>query len=281
MIWVMGMFLKVVKNLKFEFLILVMTIKFGPAGLGPVNEAVGNLEEMHKFGLKACEISFTYSAYIKEEEAPAIRAAAERLEIQLSIHGSYFINLNSDDAGKLAMSKKRLLSCCRIGEALGARYVVFHPGFYGNGTREEAYFKIRDSVKEIMVEIKRNGWKIQIAAETMGKVNVFGSIEEIKRLVKDTGCSFCLDFAHLWARSLGKMSYEEMVSEFDEFDSWHCHFSGIVFGEKGERKHRLTSDLELKGLLGVLPADKDITIINESPDPMGDSVRGLGVWERI
>jgi deoxyribonuclease-4 len=256
-------------------------IKFGPAGLGPVDEAVGNLEEMYKLGLKACEIAFTYSTYIKEDETAVIRAAAEKFGIQLSIHGSYFINLNSDDAKKLAMSKKRLLSCCRIGELLGAKYVVFHPGFYGKGSKEEAYSNIRDSVKEVMAEIKRNGWKIQIAAETMGKINVFGSIDEIKRLVRDTGCSFCLDFAHLHARSFGKMSYEEMVREFDEFDSWHCHFSGIVFGEKGERNHKLTPEDELNGLLKALPKGKDIVIINESPDPVGDTLKSLGIMKNL
>ena len=44
------------------------TIKFGPAGLGPVKEAIFNLEEFHRLGLKACEISFTHGAYIKEKE---------------------------------------------------------------------------------------------------------------------------------------------------------------------------------------------------------------------
>ena len=46
-----------------------MTIKFGPAGLGPVKDAEKVLEQYRKFGFKICEIAFTYSVYIKKEDA--------------------------------------------------------------------------------------------------------------------------------------------------------------------------------------------------------------------
>jgi deoxyribonuclease-4 len=258
-----------------------MIIRFGPAGLGGVKEAIGNLEEFHRLGIRACEISFTYGPYIKKEDAPAIKESAERLGIQLSIHAPYWINLNSDDAKKLDMSKRRILASCEVGEWLGVKYVVFHAGFYGKGSREEAYENIRDVIKEIMAEMKAREYKVKIAVETMGKINVFGSDEEIKRLVRDTGCSFCLDFAHLIARSNGKMTYKEMVDSFREFDSWHCHFSGIVYGDKGEKNHIPTSSVELKKLLSSLPADKDITIINESPVPVEDSVECLRFFEGL
>ena len=108
-----------------------MAIIFGPGGLGGVKEAVSNLEKYHKMGIKACEIEFTYGVYIKENQAEEIRKAAERLGIMLSIHGHYWINLNSDDEKKVEQSKKRILDCCKIGHLLGAREIVFHPGFYG------------------------------------------------------------------------------------------------------------------------------------------------------
>ena len=258
-----------------------MTIKFGPAGLGSVKEAVSNLEKMHKLGIKACEISFTYGPYIKEEDCGEIKKTAEKFEIQLSIHAPYWINLNSDDKKKLEMSKKRILASCKIGEALKAKYVVFHPGYYGKKTKEEAYANIRDSIKDIMQELKKRKYKIKIAVETMGKVNVFGSVEEIKKLVKDTKCDFCLDFAHLLARSNGKMSYKEIVKEFKEFEIWRCHFSGIVYGDKGEKHHKVTPKEELKKLLKELPKNYDITIINESPEPLEDSVKALNIWKSL
>ena len=173
------------------------------------------------------------------------------------------------------MRKKRILDCCKTGELLGAKYVVFHPGYYGKNSKEETYENIKNAILDMMKEIKKNKWRINIAVETMGKVNVFGSIEETKKLVKETKCGFCLDFAHLLARSNGKMSYEEMIEEFKEFKSWNCHFSGIEYGEKGEKHHKITPIEELKKLIKVLPKDKEITIINESPQPFEDSVESV------
>jgi len=254
-------------------------VKFGPAGLGSVKDAIKNLEEMHKLGITACEISFTYGPYIKEEECKKIKETAEKFNIQLSIHAQYWINLNSEEPKKIEMSKKRILACCKIGELLGVKYVVFHPGYYGKGSKEKAFENIKKNVLDILKEIEKNKWKIKIAVETMGKVNVFGSIEEIKKLVKETGCEFCLDFAHLLARNNGKMTYEEMVKEFKEFKIWNCHFSGIVYGDKGEKHHKVTPKEELKKLLKTLPKNKEITIINESPEPLKDSVEALKIWE--
>jgi len=261
-------------------------IKFGVAGLGSIDEAVSNLERYHKLGIGACEISFTYRVYIKDNEAEVIRKAAEKFNIQLSIHAPYWINLNSKEREKVEKSKKRILDCCRIGELLGAYRVVFHPGFYGltkkvltDEDKENVYQSILKEVLEIQKEIKKNKWKIQIAPETTGKINVFGSVDEIKRLVKDSGCSFCIDFAHLFARSLGEMGYGEMYESVKEFDELHCHFSGIEYGAKGERNHKITPDREIERLLRVLPKNKKIVIINESPDTVGDAVKSLKIYE--
>ncbi len=259
-----------------------MTIRFGPAGLGGVKEAVSNLQTYARLGLKACEIAFTYGIYIKnEEDAVKIGRKAEELDIELSIHAPYWINLNSREKRKIEESKKRILDCCKIGSLLGVSYVVFHPGYYGKMDKGETYLNIKKAVQEIIKEVKKQRWKVKLAPETTGKVNVFGSIDEIKRLVKETGCFFTLDFAHLLARSDGKESYKEMYDKFKEFKNLHCHFSGIVYGEKGERSHKLTPESELKKLLSILPRNKEITIINESPEPVGDSVKALRIYKKL
>ena len=167
---------------------MIMKIKFGPAGLGGVKEAEKVLEEYHKLGFRACEIAFTYSVYIKnKEDAERIGKKAKELGISLSIHASYFVNLNSAEKEKREATKKRILACCEVGEWLGAKRVVFHPGYYGKDNREKAYDVIKDGIKDIMKEVKRNKWNIKICPETMGKVNDFGSVEEISNLVRDTG----------------------------------------------------------------------------------------------
>lgn len=256
-------------------------IRFGPAGLGGVKEAVSNLEKYVKLGLRACEIAFTYGVYIKEGEAEEIGSAAKRLGIELSIHAPYWINLNSKEKKKVEESKKRILDCCKIGDLLGVSYVVFHPGFYSGMDEKLTYNNVKKQMLQLEGEIKRNKWKVKLAPETTGKVNVFGKEEEILKLVKETGCFFTIDFAHLLARNQGKMSYKEMYEKVKSFPELHVHFSGIEYGEKGERKHKITPESELKKLLEILPRNKNIVIINESPEPVADSVKGLKIFEKL
>src|SRR3989344_9643234 len=171
-----------------------MTIKFGPAGLGGVKEAISNLEEYHKLGLRACEIAFTYGVYIKEQkDAELIGKKAKELGISLSIHAPYWINLNSLDKSKIEQSKERILSCLKVGTWLNAKTVVFHAGYYGKMDKQETYENIKKEILELQKEIKNKKYTPKLAPETMGKINVFGSVEEISRLSKETGCEFCID----------------------------------------------------------------------------------------
>jgi len=256
-----------------------MLIKFGPAGLGPIKTAEDVLEQYHEKGIRACEIAFTRSIYItRKEDAIRIGKKAKELGISLSIHAPYYVNLNSAEEEKRQASKKRILDCCNIGQSLKAKTVVFHPGYYGD-ERSTAFNKIRQSISEMIDVLKKNRWEITISAETMGKVNVFGSMEEVSRLVNKTGCSFCIDFAHILAREK-TVDFEKIKKLFPQ-QKWHCHFSGIVYGEKGEKHHKTTEKQEWQELLKNLPKDKDITIINESPTMLDDSIEGLKIASKI
>ncbi len=258
-------------------------MRFGPAGLGSIKNAVETMKNFHDKGIRACEIAFTYGVYIKDKhkkEIEEIKEAAKNYDIKLSIHAPYWINLNSNEKEKIKNSKKRILESCKIGNKLNASPIVFHPGYYGKIEKKKTYENIKNEILNIKEEIDNKNWKVKLAPETTGKVNVFGKEEEILNLVKDTGCSFCIDFAHLLARSGGKKSYGEMLIPFKSFDCLHCHFSGIEWTDKGEKKHRETPEEEIKKLLKVLPNNK-VTIINESPSPLKDSEKSLEIWREI
>lgn len=253
-------------------------IKFGPAGLGGVSDAIINLNEYKKLGLEACEIAFTYGVYIKKkEDAVKIGDEAKKLGIKLSIHAPYYINLNSDDKSKIEQSKKRILDCCEIGNYLGAYCVVFHPGYYGKMEKEITFQNIKKEIIEIERVIKLKKWNIKLAPETTGKINVFGDIDEILRLSKETGCWYCVDFAHLRARNNGILNYDKILDKI-KVKEMHIHFSGINYGPKGEKNHLITPADEIKELIKYLKKyDKNVVVINESPDPVGDSVKSLKI----
>jgi len=254
-----------------------MVIKFGPAGIGPVKEVDSTFKRYKELGIKAAEIPFTYSVYIKKkEDMKAVKEASDKFNIKLSVHAPYWINLNSKEKIKIEQSKQRILKCCEVGDKVGAYRVVFHPGYYGGMEEEEAYENIKNSILDMQEEIKKNKWKIKLAPETTGKVNVFGSVEQIAKLMEDTECEFCLDFAHILAREK-RVDYSKIKKIFAKEKSWHCHFSGIEYGEKGERRHVKTEKQEWKKLLDNLPKAKDIIIINEGPSPVEDTIEGLKV----
>lgn len=262
-------------------------IKIGPSGLGPVKETEEILEEFNRVGFGNCEVAFTHSIYMDKEQGERIGKIAKEKKINLSIHAPYFVNLNSEEKPKVHATMQRILKCCEIGNALGAKSIVFHPGYYGKDfqkvkteeerdkIKEETYQNIKKRVLEMMEVIKKKKWKVELCPETMGKVNVFGSPEEISRLAKETGCSFCIDFAHILAREK-KVDYDKIKKLFPQ-KSWHCHYSGIEYTDKGERNHINLKKEQWKELFDNLPKDKDITIVCESPNRIEDCVEGLKV----
>jgi deoxyribonuclease-4 len=262
-----------------------MTIRFGPSGIGGKGEAVSNLENFAKSGLRACEIAFTYGVYFDKKIADEVGKKAKELDISLSIHAPYYINLNSGEKAKVVASKKRILDCCEIGHYLSCgdskrkTKIVFHAGFYGKN-KEEAFGIIKENVLDLMKTIEEEKWNVVLCPEVMGKRNVFGSIEEISKLIKETGCSCCIDFAHILAR-YDKYEFGLVKENFDDLKNWHCHFSGIVYGDKGEKNHIHTEKKEWKELFGFLRGiDKDVVIISEAPNPVGDAKEGMEMWKK-
>ena len=56
---------------------MVKKIKFGPAGLGPVKDAIQRLEQYSEIGLKACEIA----SKARDYGARLIKPGAKLLEV--------------------------------------------------------------------------------------------------------------------------------------------------------------------------------------------------------
>ncbi|MFH0978375.1 MAG: TIM barrel protein [Candidatus Woesearchaeota archaeon] len=252
-------------------------ILLGPGGTAGLGYDKG-LGKIHELGLSAMEVEFTYGVRMSNEEALRVGKLAKGYGIALSVHGPYYINLASNKKNIITASKKRILDSCERAHHLGARYVVFHAGFYQGAKKEDVYRQMAQGLQELSDIIKSKGWKTTLAPELTGKATQFGDVDELMQLKQDTGCHMTIDFSHWKARSLGKMGYSEMLDKLKQLKHVHSHFSGIEFTEKGERRHLLTDKNEMKSLLQEITKRKtDITIINESPDPIGDSQKMLTV----
>jgi deoxyribonuclease-4 len=189
--------------------------------------------------------------------------------------------LNSLEPQKIGASRARILKCCEIGNYLANNDhkipIVFHPGFDLKSPKEDTYNRIKEQILRILREAKEKGWdNIVLAPETTGKESQFGDLDENLRLVKDTGCSICIDFAHLKARYNGKIDYDEIIKKIKDsgLKKIHAHFSGIEYTAKGERRHLITEEKDIKELFNHLnKLNIEISIINESPQPLKDALK--------
>lgn len=250
-----------------------MAILLGPGGTAGLGYTEG-LNYAKKLGLTALEVEFTYGVRMQDDEAAKIGKLAKQLGISLSIHAPYYINLCSAEKEKIAASKERILQSCQKAHFLGACYVVFHAGFYQRKSAEETYQTIKESIMDLQNSISKNKWDVALAPELTGKPTQFGDIDELLRLKKETGCHLCIDFAHYKARANGKYDYVKLMEKIKSIGHIHAHFSGIEWTAKGERRHLVTESKDIKELMQYLSKYKiDATIINESPDPFGDSVK--------
>ena len=244
-------------------------IRVGPAGSG----GLGNLEGIRKVArmkLDCMEVEFTYGVRMSLEDARQAGALARTKGISLSVHAPYYINLASDEKEKIQASKQRILDSCRRAHMLGARNVVFHAGFYQTKTAARTYALIKKAIVEIQDKIAKNKWKVQLCPETTGKPSQFGSVDELLKLSKQTGCGICVDFAHLYAREQGQLDYATILKKLPK--KFHAHFSGIAYGKKGERRHLKTTKKFFEPLARELIKQKaDVTLINESPRPYKDA----------
>ena len=244
-------------------------IRVGPAG----SEGKGNLagvKKVARMGLDCMEVEFTYGVRMRIEEAERVGALAGEKGIVLSVHAPYYINLASDEKEKVIASKKRILDSCERAHALGARNVVFHAGFYQKKTAAKTYALIKKAIVRIQDEISKKKWKVTLCPETTGKPSQFGSLEEILRLMNETGCGITVDFSHLFARQQGEIDYAGILKILP--NKFHAHFSGIEYGPKGERKHIVTKKKFFEPLAAELAKRKlEVTLINESPQPFKDA----------
>ena len=158
--------------------------------------------------------------------------------------------------------------------------MTFHAGFYQKRTHETTYQLIKKALTNLKKTISRKRWQVTLCPEITGKPSQFGSLEELLRLKKETGCGLTVDFSHLYARHRGDVDYSQILNKLPK--KFHAHFSGIEYGDKGERKHIRTTESFFEPLAKELVGrDLDITIINESPSPYEDAVMMKNVLQTL
>ena len=121
--------------------------------------------------------------------------------------------------------------------------------------QKEALDTALRSLSEVLKVWEGEGFgHITLCPETMGKINQLGDLTEVLELCKlDDRLLPCVDFGHLYARSLGELTGEDACEAMlDQMEAalgterasrFHSHFSQIEFTPGGgEKCHRTFAD---------------------------------------
>lgn len=257
--------------------------------------SIGAISRLKEICLGALELGWVQSVRISEEKCLEIKNHSSNLNIQLSVHAPYFINLNANDE-EWPKSRQRLMDAAHYGNLAGATDIIFHPGSYFEHPPADVLKIAIPRLQDCVSELRSSGNLTILRPETMGKQAMLGSFEDALLMSKEVdGVLPCLDFAHLHARpgdgSVNTTS--EWLKIIDQYQSTlgddslkhlHIHLSGIEYTAKGEKNHLplKESDLLVEELLRTLKgANCSGRILSESPILEEDALYMQSFWQSI
>lgn len=273
-------------------------LRFGPAGVPLKAKARSTKQgviEVKALGLDAMEIEFVRRISLSEQAAREVASVARSLDVALTVHAPYYVNLASPDKSKAEASAQRVYQSAVIGYTAGAWSVCFHAAYYMSRDSGEVYTIVKETLKSIVAKLKEEGVEIWLRPETTGSPTEFGTLDELIKLSSELEMVLpVIDFAHLHARSNGAFnSYEEfstVLSTVEDalgrtaLDNLHLHVSGIEYGDKGEIRHLNLSESDLK-YEALMQALKDFNVkgvlICESPNLEEDALLLKKCYESI
>ncbi|HKD51148.1 MAG TPA: deoxyribonuclease IV [Candidatus Acidoferrum sp.] len=224
------------------------------------------LESARKLGCNALQI-FSASprmwqggpARIPELDAARFRARREELRLgPLVIHANYLINLAAAQPMLRTRSIQAFHDEIVRAVALGADFLVVHPGARGEGAATQAIATLVESVKQAAKRVPLGRLKILIE-NTAGMGTAIGSrLEEVgeivSELLRDLPAGVCLDTAHLFAAGYDIKSEAGLASTVAQIENtvalenvpvFHVNDSKVPLGGRVDRHEHIG-----KGKLG-------------------------------
>jgi deoxyribonuclease IV len=217
------------------------------------------LESARKLGCNALQI-FSASprmwqggpSRIPEAEAGPFRARREELGLgPLVVHANYLINLAAVQPMLRARSIQALQDELLRALALGADFLVVHPGSRGEVTPQQSLATVIESVKQATRRIPLGNLRILIE-NTAGMGACVGCrLEEIGQILyglRDLAVAACLDTAHLFAGGYDIATEAGLAQTLELVDStigldfvpvFHINDSKIPLGGRVDRHAHL------------------------------------------
>src|SRR3954470_2376547 len=259
---------------------------------GGVEKAV---ERAYRLGCNAMQI-FSSSPRMWRASSPAISQCVEFQRLAhlydidpVVIHTSYLVNMCSKTPEFLEKSVAAFRGEVQRAIALGAKYLVLHPGSFSGGSREEGLNCAVDSIERAVdgIDLSGKDFKILIENTAGAEYSLGGSFEQVaellRRLRKVVPVAACIDTCHTHVAGYDVVSEAGLADTLQQLEKtiklenvpvWHCNDAKAARGSKLDRHANIgqgTIGIETFRRLINDPRLKDATFIAETPvDVPGD-----------
>jgi len=250
-----------------------------------------------------------FSASPRMWKAAPVKAAdaAKMLELRakhdvgpVAVHASYLINLCSQTEAVRANSVAAFRGEVERALALGAEFLVLHPGSWKGLTREQGLTLAAESIERAVAGIDFAGknFKILIENTAGAEFSLGGKLEQVAELVECLkACvpvAVCLDTCHVHVSGydivttdgyIETMKLVESTVGFDAVKVWHCNDAKAAMGSKLDRHEHIG-----EGMIGAEAFRRLLhdarfahaAFIAETPvDAPGDEARNVGVLRTL
>lgn len=199
------------------------------------------------------------------------------------IHGTYLINLGTDNPEHLRKSIDWLIYSQKTAGELSLKGTIFHPGSHKKRGFDSVETQVINSLETILKETP-DGVEL-ILETTAGGGGSIGSFQELGKLLKQLNhpqLKVCLDSAHIFATGFDLRTKEGVYTMVQEFDHLiglenlsviHCNDSKVEFGSGRDRHENIGEGFIGKEGFSYLlnhPKLKDQVFILEVPGFSGD-----------
>ncbi len=238
---------------------------------------------------------------VKPEDAEKMRSELQASEVgPLVIHASYLINLCSQTEAVRVDSIAGFRGEVERALALGASYLVLHPGSWKGLTRDEGLRLAAEGIERAIEGLAWQGADFRILIEnTAGaEFSLGGNFEQVAELVDTSkACApvgVCLDTCHTHVAGYDIVSsegWEATVTQIegtmgtDAVRVWHCNDAKAPMGSKLDRHEHIG-----EGTIGAAafrrllhdPRFRHAAFIAETPvDEPGDESRNVAVLQAL
>jgi deoxyribonuclease-4 len=238
---------------------------------------------------------------LSSEQCERMRRVREKHGIgPLVIHAGYLVNLASVTSEFHRKSVRAFRGELERGLALGAEFLVLHPGSFRGRSREEGLALVAASIAEAAqgLELERSGLRVLIENTAGAEFSLGGSFDQVGQLLERLRpvCPLgaCIDTCHTHVSGYDLVSEDGWQETMKKLEAtvglknvivWHCNDAKDPRGSRRDRHEHIgkgTIGLEPFRRLLNDPRTKHAAFIAETPiDEPGDDLENVALLKSL